>query len=110
MDCGTVESCDFKKRLEFNLHDVIKTKQQTAVGSIKEAFEGENMQNEHYVSRYRIGLYLHDYRLAVEVGEFGHCDKNSNYEKNREKRLKEKLNCVFIRINHDFKILIFLVP
>ena len=44
MHCGTAESCKFKKKLEFKLHDVINTKLQTIRGAITEAFEGENMQ------------------------------------------------------------------
>ena len=46
MDCRTPESCKFKRKLGFKLHDVINTKHQTIIRSIKEAFEGENMQSE----------------------------------------------------------------
>ena len=80
MDCSTVEAYNFKKRLGFNLHGNINTKQQTITESIKDSFERENMQSEHYVSGYRIDLHFHDYRLAIEVGEFGHCDRHSDYE------------------------------
>ena len=44
MDCRTDESCCLKKSLEFNLYDVINTKEQTVLRSIKDAFEGEDMQ------------------------------------------------------------------
>ena len=81
MDYRTAEACDFKRRLGFNLRDVINTKQQTIIESIKHAFEGENMQSEHYVSEYRTDLYFHDYKLAIEVDEFGHCDRDIEYEK-----------------------------
>ena len=43
MDCRTDESCNFKRNLGFTLHDVINTKEQTVINSIKDAFEGENM-------------------------------------------------------------------
>ena len=59
------------------------------------------MQDEYYISRYRIDLCFHDYTLAIEVDEFGHCDRNIECEKERERILKEELNCVFIRINPD---------
>ena len=59
------------------------------------------MQDEYYVLGYRIDLYFHDYRLAIEVDEFGHCDRNIECEKERERILKEELNCVFIAINPD---------
>ena len=44
MDRKTIESCNPTKRLGFNLHDVMNTKEQTILGAITEAFEGENMQ------------------------------------------------------------------
>ena len=38
MDCRTTESCKFKRKLGFQLHDVINTKEQTVLESIKDAF------------------------------------------------------------------------
>ena len=46
MNSRTVESCNLKRNLEFRLHDVIKTKKQTVLISIKDAFEGEHMQTQ----------------------------------------------------------------
>ena len=44
MDCRTNKSCSLKRNLGFNLHDVINTKEQTVLRSIKDAFKGEDMQ------------------------------------------------------------------
>ena len=44
MDCRIDESCNFKRKLGFTLHDVSNTKEQTVISTIKDAFEGENMQ------------------------------------------------------------------
>ena len=44
IDCRTDESCNLKRNLGFRLHDVINTKEQTVINSIKDAFKGENMQ------------------------------------------------------------------
>ena len=44
MNCRTDESCSFKINLGFRLHDVINTKEQTVINSIKDAFEGEDVQ------------------------------------------------------------------
>ena len=33
-----------QKNLRFKLHDVINTKEQTIINSIKDTFEGENIQ------------------------------------------------------------------
>ena len=59
MNYRTDESCKFKRNLGFTHHDVINTKEQTVIDSIKDAFEGENMQTQHTVLGYRIDLYFH---------------------------------------------------
>ena len=43
-------------------------------------------------------LLLKKYRLLVEIDEKGHADRDSDYEKRRQKEL-EKLGYYFIRIN-----------
>ena len=103
MDCRTDESCNLKRNLGFTLHDVINTKEQTIINSIKDAFEGEDMQTQYTVIGYRIDLYFHEYKLAIEVDELGHNDRNIDYEIQRQKALERELNCVFTRINPDEK-------
>ena len=98
MDCRTDESCNFERNQGFTLHDVINTKEQTV---IKDAFEGENMQSQYIVLNYRIDLYFHKYKLAIEIDELGHNDRNIDYEIQRQKTLEREIDCVFIRINHD---------
>ena len=39
MNSKTTESLKFKKRLGFNLHDVVNAKEQTVLGAIKKAIE-----------------------------------------------------------------------
>ena len=80
MDCKTDESCNLKKKnLGFTLHDVINTKEQTIINSIKDTFEGEHMQTQYNVIVYRIDLYFHEYKLAIEVDELGHNDYEIQY-------------------------------
>ena len=45
------------------------TKEQSVLKSVIDAFEGENMRTQHSVLGYRIDLYFHDYKLAIEVEE-----------------------------------------
>ena len=107
MDCRTDKSYSLKKILGFKLHDVINTKGQTIINSINAAFEGENIQTQYSVLGYRVNLYFHEYKLAIEVDELGHADRNINNEIERQKALKKELNYVFIRINpheKDFNI------
>ena len=93
-----------QKKLGFKLYDVINTKEQTIINSIKDTFEGENIQTQYSVLGYRIDLYFHKYKLAIEVDELGHNDRNIDYEIQRQKALERELDCVFIRINPDEKI------
>ena len=107
MDCRTDESRNLEINLGFTLHDVINTKKQTVISSIKDASEGENIQTQYTVLNYRIDIYFHKYKLAIEIDELGHNDRNIDYEAQRQKALERELDCVFILINPDatdFKI------
>ena len=81
MDHRTVKSCNLKRNLEFRLHD----KEQKVLKSIKEAFEGEDMQTQYNVLGQRIDLYSHKPKLAIEVDELGHADRNLGNEIGRQK-------------------------
>ena len=50
---------------------------------------------QHNVLGYRIDAYLSKYRLAIEVDEQGHKDRNIDNEIQRQKALEKQ----FIRIN-----------
>ena len=100
-NCKTDEPCAFKENLEFTLHDVINTKEQSVISAIKDSFEGEDMQTQYSVLGYRIDLYFHKYKLSIEVDELGHADKNINNKIERQRALERELSRVFIRINPD---------
>ena len=93
----------FFKKLGFELYNVINTKEQTLINSIKDAFEGENIQTQYSVLGYRIDLYFHEYKLAIEVDELGHANRNINNEIQRQKALEKELMWIFVRINPDEK-------
>ena len=59
------------------------------------------MQTQYSVLGYRIDLYFHKYKLAIEVDELGHSDRNINDEIERQRALERELNCTFITINPD---------
>ena len=69
--------------------------------SIKNVFEGEDMQTQYSVLGCRIDLYFQKHKLATEVDELGHADRNLINEIERQKALQKQLDCVFIRINPD---------
>ena len=61
------------------------------------------MPTQYTVIGYRIDLYFHKHKLAIEVDELGHAERNLNNETERQKALERQLNWVFIRINPDEK-------
>ena len=50
-----------------------------------DAFEGENMPTQYNALGYRINIYFHDYKLAVEVDQKGHEDRNIDHKIKRQK-------------------------
>ena len=68
---------------------------------IKEAFEGKNMETQYSVLGYRVDLYFHDCKLAIEADEYGHNDRNIDHEIQGKKAIEKELGCEFLRINPD---------
>ena len=59
------------------------------------------MQTQYSVLGYRIDLYFHKHKLAIEADELGHDVRNLSNEIERQKALEKGPDCVFIRINPD---------
>ena len=43
-------------------------------------FERQNMQTQQSLPSYRIELYFHDYKVAIEIDENGHSDRKIDYK------------------------------
>ena len=99
MHSRTPESCKFKRNFGFKLHNVINCKGQTVLESIKDEFEGEDMQTQYTVTGCRIDFHFPEYKLVIEVDKLGHNDSNIYYEIQRQRAIEEELGCVFVRIN-----------
>ena len=56
------------------------------------------MQTPYSVLGYRSDLYFYKLKLAIDVDELGHADRNLSNEIGRRKALEKELDCVFIRI------------
>ena len=69
--------------------------------SIRNTFKGEDIRIQYTVLGYRIDLYFYDHKLAIEIDELGHNDRNTDYETKREREIKNESNCVFTRTNPD---------
>ena len=48
---------------------------------------------------YRIHVYFSKHKLAIEVDEQGHNNRDIDYEIQRQKAIKNVVGCEFIRIN-----------
>ena len=48
------------------------------------SFDGENMQTQYKVLSYRIDLYFHDYKPAIEIDKNAHGDRNIVYKIKRQ--------------------------
>ena len=67
--------------------------------SIKDAFEGENMQTQYSVLGYKIDLYFHEYKLAIEVDELDHNEINIDSEIQRQRAIEKENFKIFKAIN-----------
>ena len=61
------------------------------------------MQTQYRVLGYRIDLYFHEYKLAIEVDEKGHKDRSIDHEIKTQKAIEKELGCELIRIDPDEK-------
>ena len=91
----------FRSDLGFNQINLILKKEQSVIESIRDTFKGDDVRIQYTVLGYRIDLYFYEYKLAIEIDELGHNDRNTDYETKREREIKNELNCVFIRTNPD---------
>ena len=79
----------FRNLLGFKENVIFWTKEQSVLKSLMNVFEGENMQTQYSVLGYKIDLYFHDYKLAIEIDEKGHKDRNINHKIERQKVLEK---------------------
>ena len=76
---------NFRSLLGFTEHGIMKVIEKRTLESLRDTFEGENMQTHYKVLGYEIDLYFHDYKLAVEIDEKDHQDKDISHEIERKK-------------------------
>ena len=76
MNCRTTSAHKCRTRLEFKQNDIILTNEKPVPTKIISSFERENMQTQYKVLSYRIDLYFHECKLAIEIDENEHSDRN----------------------------------
>ena len=90
IDCRTTPAVNFKNKSGFNLHDPTMTQEQSILSKIVTLFAGEKIILQDNVLGYRIDAYFPKYKLAIEVDEQGHNDRDIDYE--IEDKKQQKIN------------------
>lgn len=103
MYCDTSKAVEFPKKIIFKQHDLIMAKEQSVLTRIMKIFPVKKILLQHSVLGYRIDLYFSEHKLAVEIDENGHKDRDVYKETGRQKATKKGLDCDFVRINYDKK-------
>ena len=67
------------------------------------ATTSKNILLQHSGFNCRIDFYFPKYKLAIEIDEKGHKDRDEQKKIERQKAWGKKLDCKFIRINPDEK-------
>ena len=75
------------------------TQEQSILSKIGTSFASEKILLQHSVLGYRTDAYFPKHKLAIEVDEQGHNDRDIDYEIEKQKAIENKLGCEFIRIN-----------
>ena len=98
---------NFRCKLGFTLHDIIISKESVTIKIINTFLYEKNTTT---VLDYQIDLYFLEHKLAVEVDEKGHTDRDEKKKKENEseEQIKKELGCIFIRINPDAENYIFI--
>ena len=67
---------------------------------LKKIFQNEDIIEEYFAFHYRADFRIKKHGLLVKIDKKGHADRDSDYEKRRQKEM-EKLGYHFIKINPD---------
>ena len=91
---------NFRSRLRIKENDIMNREEYTVTSQIEQVFANEKIKPQHFLlDKYYIDLYFPEHKLAIEVDEKAHSDRNEDEDKKREKEIKEELDCEFNRIH-----------
>ena len=70
------------------------------ISTLQTTFEEEIIITQYWIKNKRIDAYFSKYKLEIEVDEYNHEDRDSNYKKNRQSMI-ENHGITIIRTNPD---------
>ena len=77
---------DFTCKLGFTLHDITISKEESVTLTIIKRFSNEKILPQYSVLDYQIDLYFLEHKLATEVDEKGHTERDEKKKKMKEKK------------------------
>ena len=98
---GEKKTNDFTCKLGFTLHDIPMCQEESVTTKIIKTFSNEKILQQYSVLSYQIDLYFPNHKLAIEVDEKGHTDRDERKKNEREEKIKKRLGYKFVRINSD---------
>lgn len=99
--CRSINKDKIISILNIELNIIYDCKESSYLRIISSSFKRFSQIFQHQIGLYKIDLYFPEYKLAIEVDEFGHGDRCPIYEQNRQEYLEKYLKCKFIRFNPD---------
>ena len=90
---------EFKKKLGLD-PNVVTCDEQDIINTLQIVFEGEIILTQYCIENKRLDAYFSKYKLGIEVDEYNHEGRNSNYEKSRQLMI-ESHGITIIRTNPD---------
>ena len=90
---------EFKKKLGLSIN-LVTCDEQNIISTLQTTFEGEITITQYWIENKRRDAYFSKYKLAIEVDEYNHEDRDFNYEKNRQSTI-ENHGITIIRTNPD---------
>ena len=71
---------NFRSKVGFRLHDITMSKEESVTTKIIKTFSNKKILPEHSILSYQIDLYIPKHKLAIEVDEKGHTDRDEKWK------------------------------
>ena len=91
MHCGGSKAMEFRSKSGIKQHDTTMTKKQSVTTKIMKLFSNVKILLQHSVLSKKIDLYFLEHKLAIEVDEKGHTDRDVHKEIERQKATEKNL-------------------
>ena len=83
---GVKKIDDFRCKFRFRFHGITMSREESVTIRIIKTFSNEKILPQHFVVSYQIDLHFPKQKLAIEVDEKGHTDRDKKNNKIKEKK------------------------